>query len=53
VDTARFSNQTAEFIIYKETPELPYHYWCPSTYGAKSIIKNTRDPNLTVLLTKV
>ena len=25
-------------------------YWCPATYGAKSIIKNTADPSLTVFL---
>ena len=49
----KLANQTSEFIVYKETPDLPYHYWCPSTLGAKSTIKNSKDPSLSLFLTQV
>lgn len=49
---SKFANQTTEFIVYKETPDLPYHYWCPSTLGAKSTIKNSKDPSLSLFLTQ-
>lgn len=49
----KFSNQTARFIVYKETPELPYQFWCPSDFGAKTIIKKMIDPSLTAFLTEV
>ena len=41
------------FSTYKETPELPLHFTCPHTTGARAKIAYERDPTLVALLTSV
>lgn len=46
-------SSTSTFLAYKETPDLPNQYWCPSDYGGKAKIDYKRDHKLIPLLTIV
>lgn len=46
-DTLNLLNpeRSSSFIVYKATPELNDHYWCPSTYGHKAEINYNLNEN--------
>jgi hypothetical protein len=47
------SMQESTFSAFKETPELPLHFTCPYSKGARVKIAHQRDPNLNALLSTV